>query len=127
MRWREWAAALCLCPALSACGDTVAPGVGRVEIEPPALFRSLYEGVEACSGLVGNFDRVRWFVVWEFGASASLFGQWNQRREISLRSDVWLDSDVVRHEVLHDLLTGDGGHTRDEWDACDIDPGVPEG
>ena len=112
-------------PWLSACSDEVGPDVGRVEIEPPSLYQTLWDGVEDCSGLVGDFDRVRWFVVYEFGSSSSLFGQWNERREISLRSDVWLDSDVVRHEILHDLLSGDGAHARDEWDTCDIDPGVP--
>lgn len=122
------AAATILLPLLSlACDAGVAPDVGRVQIDPPSLYRTLWDGVESCSGLIGPFARVRWFIVYEFGSSSTIFGQWNQRREITLRSDVWLDSDVIRHEILHDLLNGDGGHTRDEWDACDIDPGVPEG
>lgn len=122
----SWVAACCWVSALVGCAEPVAPDLGRVEIEPPTFFRTLYEGVESCAGAPGDFDRVRWFVVYEFGASPTIFGQWNQRREISLRSDVWLDSDVVRHEILHDLLNGDGAHARDEWEACEIAPGVPE-
>lgn len=124
---RRRALATLLLPFLSACGDEIAPDLGRVEIEPPSIYRSLWDGVEDCSGLVGDFGRVRWFVVYEFGAGATIFGQWNERREITLRSDVWLDDAVVRHEILHDLLGGDGEHVRDEWDTCDIDTGLPEG
>ncbi len=113
--------------SIAGCGDDVAPDRGRVEIEPPALYESLWQGVEQCSGITAPFDRVRWFVVWEFGASPTIFGQWNARREISLRSDVWLDSQVIRHEILHDLLGGDGAHTNGAWDECDIDVGIPEG
>lgn len=109
------------------CGDDIAPDVGRIEIEPPAFYETLWDGVQSCSGIAAPYSRVRWFVVYEFGAGATIFGQWNARREISLRSDVWLDSQVIRHEILHDLLSGDANHTRDEWDQCDIDVGVPEG
>ncbi|MBT8335217.1 MAG: hypothetical protein KJO11_01345 [Gemmatimonadetes bacterium] len=121
------AAVLLTAPAWFGCSDATGPDLGRVPIEPPALYRSYWTAVEACSGLTGVFEEIRWFVVHEFGDGSGILGQWNERREITVRSDVWLDGDVVRHEILHDLLRGDRDHDRREWVFCGLDRGVPEG
>ena len=113
--------------AAAGCSDAAGPDLGRVPIEPPALYRTYWSTVEACSSLTGTFEAVRWFVVHEFGDGAGILGQWNERREVTVRSDVWLDSEVVRHEILHDLLGGDRNHVRREWALCGLDRSVPEG
>jgi hypothetical protein len=66
-------------------------------------------------------------VAYEFPQAPTVLGQWNSRREITLRSDVWLDRDVVAHEILHDLLRGDLNHTNPVWQTCDIPVGVDGG
>ena len=111
----------------AACGDATAPDPGRVVIEPPARYQQYWHEVESCSGIQGSFTQVRWFLVHEFAAGEGILGQWNGRREITIRSDVWLEREVVAHEILHDLLAGDRDHVRPEWDACGLDTGLPEG
>lgn len=110
--------------AAGACSDTVAVDRGRVEIDPPTVYRTWWESVEECSAIGGDFDGVRWFAVYGFGDGAGILGQWNELREITVRSDVWLDPEVVRHEVLHDLLRGDRLHQRAEWATCGIETGI---
>jgi hypothetical protein len=113
--------------AFSGCSDAAGPDLGRVPIEPPTLYRTWWSTVEECSSLEGSFEQVRWFAVHEFGDGPGILGQWNARREITVRSDVWLDAPVVRHEILHDLLRGDRNHERPEWALCGLERGVPEG
>lgn len=111
----------------TACSDAVAVDRGKVQIDPPAVYRVWWSDVEDCSEIQGDFGGVRWFAVYGFAAGNGILGQWNERREITVRSDVWLDPEVVRHEVLHDLLRGDPLHRRTEWTVCGIDTGVDTG
>ena len=75
----------------------------------------------------GDYGGVRWYVAYGFADGPGILGQWNTRREITVRSDVWLDREVVRHEVLHDLLRGDRLHERGEWATCGIETGTDTG
>lgn len=116
-----------LTAATASCSDATAVTQGRVEIEPPAAYRTWWSEVEECSGLGGDFAGVRWFATFAFVDGEGILGQWNEHREITVRSDVWLDREVIRHEVLHDLLRGDRRHRRSEWTTCGIETGLDTG
>ena len=85
---RLWCAAGLLL-ALSGCGFDPE---GDVPLEPPAVYREWWAKTQACSGLTGDFDRIRW-----------------SDHHIFLASEWSMDEMVVRHEMLHDLI-GRPGH-----------------
>jgi hypothetical protein len=91
-----------------ACGFDPA---GDAPMDPPAVYREWWARTEACSGLSGDFDRVRWQVVpgYSFScASGACAGHWEPGHEIFIAAD-WTQSEmVVRHEMLHDLLNRSG-------------------
>lgn len=116
MRNSVWLVAL----ALMGCGSPTDPVIGAVEITPPPVFEHYWETVERCSEKTGDYNRVRWFVRYELPDKRDVVGQWTSRNEIVLRSDVWLDPLVVRHEMLHDLLGGDGEHNSESWAKCGL-------
>jgi hypothetical protein len=96
--------------ALAAC--TRFEPTGSEAMEPPPDFREWWSKTQACSGLEGNFDRVRWFVVpgHEFACpSGQCVGHWEPDHRIYIAED-WVDNEMVaRHEMLHDLI-GHPGH-----------------
>jgi hypothetical protein len=105
---------------LLACGDPTGVPGGAIRIEPPGVYRDYWQHVEECSGLVAPFEAVRWYVVFEVKAGSDIIGQRTGDHEIILRSDLWLEEDVVSHEILHELIGGDGGHRRPEWRVCGL-------
>jgi hypothetical protein len=95
---------------LSGCGF-VDP-VGDVPLDPPAVYRDWWAKTQACSGLSGNFERVRWSVIEGSSFSCSsgqCAGHWRSDHHIFLAGDWSMDEMVVRHEMLHDLI-GRPGH-----------------
>jgi len=116
-----------LAASIVGCGDAVAPSVGRIEIDPPPLYRTFWQSVELCSGRVGRFEAVRWFVAYELERGSGIVAQRRSQHEITVRSDLWLETNVVRHEVLHELLDGDPSHENPSWEACDVEVGLPLG
>ncbi len=84
---------------------------GDRPIEPPAKFRTWFAKTEACSGLSGEFQRIRWFVVDGAGfdcPGGKCVGRWNDDHRIFIAGD-YLDNElVVRHEMLHDLIDHPG-------------------
>jgi hypothetical protein len=102
-----WAAGLLV--VIGGCGFEPE---GDRPIKPPAIYREWWAKTQACSGLRGNFDRVRWSVI--DGASfpcssGQCAGHWTTGRQIILASEWAMDEMVVRHEMLHDLI-GRPGH-----------------
>jgi hypothetical protein len=79
---------------------------------PPDFYRAWFAKTEACSGITGDFDRIKWFEVPgnEFDCpSGQCVGRWNTDHSIFI-SQAWTDNEmVVRHEMLHDLI-GHPGH-----------------
>jgi hypothetical protein len=101
-----WAAAL-----LVAGGCGFDPE-GDQPISAPPIYREWWAKTQACSGLTGNFERVRWSVVEGPSfpcSSGECAGHWNSNHQIFLAGDWMMDEMVVRHEMLHDLI-GRPGH-----------------
>jgi hypothetical protein len=97
-----------LVAVLTSCGFEP---YGEEPLDPPPLYREWWAKTEVCSGLKGNFDRVRWSVVEGRSFSCSsgqCAGHWRTDHQIFLASDWVMDEMVVRHEMLHDLLNRTG-------------------
>lgn len=87
--------------ALAACGfDPIGPSMG-----PPAIYRQWYSDVEKCSGLTGDFDAIRWQHVYDLRDGQTMYrAYWYPRHTITLRDDFRFDEQVVKHEMMHDLI-----------------------
>lgn len=99
------------------CRDLFAPPPGSRAFDPPRVYRNLWQEVEDCSGLLGDFDRVRWFVVPEsffWCGDETCAGLWRSPHDVYLSEVAQSDSGghyfTVRHEMLHDLLAGGADH-----------------
>lgn len=81
---------------------------GAVAYAPPDTFRHYWAEVEACSGLRGDFDRVRWHTVGDrhhFRIDDVQYGgYWFPSHDILLAGRRVNDQRTIRHEMLHDLL-----------------------
>jgi hypothetical protein len=89
---------------LAACGFD--PGDDS-PMTPPTVYREWWAKTEACSGLRGDFDRVKWSVVPGHSfpcASGRCAGHWEPRHEVFIAQQWLMNEMVVRHEMLHDLL-----------------------
>lgn len=100
-----------------ACLDPFTPPLGTYSFRPPAVYQAEWQTVEECSGLSGNFNRIRWFGVPQtpFRCGDGLCsGEWHAPHDIYIAQVFITDSGsnyfVVRHEMLHDLLGGGSNH-----------------
>jgi hypothetical protein len=100
---------------LAACGpEGFEPGgdLGALRFDPPLSYREMWTRTEACSGVRGNFDRIRWWVVpgveaFEYKADEPYAdGLWDSDGDITLAGGVLSHPMVVRHEMLHALGFG---------------------
>jgi hypothetical protein len=85
---------------------------GDRALDPPPIYQEWWAKTEECSGLKGNFERLRWSVVEGTSFSCSsgqCAGHWSADHHIFLASKWVMDEMVVRHEMLHDLI-GRPGH-----------------
>jgi hypothetical protein len=92
-----------------ACGFDVE---GDQAFQPPAVYRTWWAKTEACSGLTGDFDRVRWEKVpgTSFTCSGNqCAGHWQSDHRIWIAEGHLENEMVVRHEMLHELV-GRAGH-----------------
>ena len=99
------------------CIDPFAPPVDTYRFEPPQVYQAEWKSVEDCSGLSGDFNRVRWFGIPEtpFQCGDGLCsGEWHAPHNIYIAQVFINDSGshyfTVRHEMLHDLLGGGADH-----------------
>jgi hypothetical protein len=94
------------------CGaDAVAPAVHE-RFDPPAEYRSWFSATEACSGLTGDFERLRFYRVpgEEFACPSGMcVARWTDEHHIYMADPFLANEMVVRHEMLHDLI-GQAGH-----------------
>jgi len=108
---------LILTLSIVSCLDPFAPPPGTYAFDPPSAYRVAWQQVENCSGLRGDFARVHWFAIpgaFFPCAEGNCQGIWAPPHRIYLsdfaRSDSAGNYFTVRHEILHDLLDGKGGH-----------------
>ncbi len=124
MSIRRWfISAWCLGAGLVACRDAVGPPSDAVSFAAPVRYRTWWALTEACSGVTGDFDAVRWYVL-PAGSSFPLEGQsvnaawFGDGNKIVFGAGQQFASDLVRHEMLHALLRS-GDHPRGQFlDQC---------
>ncbi|HEU5169054.1 MAG TPA: hypothetical protein VFU46_00880 [Gemmatimonadales bacterium] len=110
MRVRAWGAAAAV--ALGGCAAEPSAPSTYEPVSPPATYRDWFGKTEACSGLSGDFDRIRWYVVpgSEFACpSGACAARWIDDHRIFVAQAYLANELVVRHEMLHDLI-GHAGH-----------------
>lgn len=82
-----------------------------VPTDPAAVYATWYAETEACTGETGDYPRVRWFEVpgerW-FDALRNQYAvaTWRAPHDIYITTAHLRDPDVVKHEIIHDLLHG---------------------
>ena len=96
-----------------ACGedrfrDPVLPE-GSIVLEPiPTSYVDWWLETQQCSGLTGDFNRIRWFQLPEaqsfYIEGSEYFGYWWETHWILLAGAHVDEARLVRHEMLHDLL-----------------------
>ncbi len=96
--------------AAPAIVPSVVPTVAVVyvaEFTPPPSYAVWYADAERCSGLVGNYARVRWYLAahpWSSAAGVT-YGSWRAPHRITVNGDGEADSVLVVHEAIHDILS----------------------
>jgi hypothetical protein len=116
MRYLVLAVAL----AATGCESIIDPELllppNPVPTTPSVDYATWYTQAEACTGVTGDFDRVRWFSVpgerwWDPLWEQYAIGTWRSPHDIYIAEAHLDNEDVVKHEIVHDLLQG--GHTND--------------
>lgn len=86
---------------LAACGDSPM-GPNATPFDPPAIYRSWWVELEACSGLSGSIDGVRFYSAASLGGE---LGHWYQDgNRIYLLESRTETEFAVKHEMMHALL-----------------------
>ncbi len=70
----------------------------------PAQYRGWYADAERCSGLRGEYESVKWFTTphpW----GDTTWAMWQPPHRITINREDALDSAIVFHEALHDILS----------------------
>lgn len=105
--------------AVTACADPTAVEDVREPMVPPVLYGTYWRDMEQCTSIRGRgMDQVKWFITDWFPGRPDLRGQWNDRHEITIHRDALLNQGVVTHEIVHELLGGDGAHRDFAWVHC---------
>lgn len=115
--------------------------VNRRPFDPPMeLYAPWWNEVAKCVERSRSIAGIDWFLADQIGPTPCEYcpgnttqGQWISNREITLLAGKERKMVVVKHEMMHDLLRGDGGHEHEGWRICDRragmpgDPGLPLG
>jgi hypothetical protein len=90
------------------------------EIRPQPEYARWYASAERCLGMQGAYDKVQWFVTpnpWSDHRHGNglTYGVWRPPHKIILNRPEALDSTLVIHEAVHDILGANGiDQSRDE-------------
>ena len=112
-------AALPALVAMATSCSTLAPAEslppGAVAMVAPVEYEEWWSATEACAGIEGAFERVEWYAVpgvssfeTDVGEKVGLWIKSGQRRQIIVAEGYRQHEMVVRHEMLHDLLSREG-------------------
>ncbi|MDB4884138.1 MAG: hypothetical protein JWL95_2904 [Gemmatimonadetes bacterium] len=122
-----WRVLLATMGAVSACDAPTAPLVDfparSVPWSPPAQYRFWWTLTEACAGRQGDMGAVQWYL-WPEAGPILLDGKrydgywWQAGSRILLSDEFTDDGQVVRHEMLHQLLQRDGHPTEYFDERC---------
>ena len=121
-------ASLLVLTMVPACGPVPSAPEGSVPFEPPGIYRLWYRQAEACRGLDGDYDLVRFYRVpvaghyLELGVRGAI-GRWTQPHRIYVLQGYDLDEPTIKHEMLHDLLSYVGDYTHNDslaFRVCDL-------
>lgn len=102
--------ALLACSSLEPAKDVV--------LSPDSRYPGWYGEVEACAGRTGDYRGIDWWVLEDDSPNAG--ETWGRDVYIKLRYAT--SAFVVKHEMLHTLLGGDGEHRSAAWRDCDLEP-----
>lgn len=100
--------------AVVACAGPWTP-LAPTPYEPPDIYREWWSEITCCSGLRGDFNRIRWYVAPSDQPDrfdcpdGPCGGWWVSDHRIYLAPGLVYDKWIVQHEMLHDLI-GVGGH-----------------
>lgn len=101
------------CTALAPTESTLP--AGAVALEIPPVFRVWYEKTQACSGLLGDFSTVQFYVIpgvdafpTAEGNKVGLWSRVGETHRIVVAGNYLGHEMVVRHEMLHSLLSREG-------------------
>lgn len=99
-----------LLAALFASGCTQ-PGnfepVNARRMAPPAIYRTWWSQVEACTEVAAEFDRVDWYEADEIlntDEETRHIGAWLPPHAIYIQKRYVLSESGVKHEIVHELL-----------------------
>ena len=90
---------------------------------PPDIYLDWWNETQNCTGLRGNFHRIRWFSVPEFFVTNPLTLEtgaawWGEPHSIWVSSYFMLEERLIRHEMVHDLLGSAGTHDSPFFLSC---------
>jgi len=101
--------------ALMACGSILGPEYelppNAVVTEPLQSYATWYAETEACTDRTGDYESVHWFEVpgerwWDALREQYAIATWRAPHDIYITTAHLDDEDVVKHEIVHDLLHG---------------------
>lgn len=98
-------------PATTPSAARTTAVVFVTRIEAPPEYARWYAATERCAGLTGDFSKVRWYLTptpWTGQSGGSTYGMWQDGHRITLNKPEAMDSNLVMHEVMHDLLDSNG-------------------
>jgi hypothetical protein len=107
--------------------DGITPPSDVTPLEPPPIYRTWYAEVEACvrdlditPSPFADYDRLVWFTYVDGLECGRLncSGLWKTDGRVYIRSALVNRVDVVKHEILHEILHGDADHSRPPWEVC---------
>ncbi|HWZ59002.1 MAG TPA: hypothetical protein VNW46_08520 [Gemmatimonadaceae bacterium] len=102
-----------------ACTHDLGPPAGSQQFTPPARYKAWWRLTESCSGLTGDFSKVRWYRVPNSDSfsleGSAVNGAWYaDGNRIALGDSEMNNGALVRHEMLHALMQS-GGHPRSQF------------
>lgn len=89
-------------------------------MDPPPVYAKWYADAERCTGLKGDYAKVRWYKTphpWSDEPKDTTWAMWQPEHRITMNLDDKFDSTVVMHEAIHDIL-----HYQKVWDEKNPHP-----